>query len=106
MPAGNYATANAAVSCTGIGEDIIDECLAARIVVRVDDGQPLLAAFERSFNESHQHQRDLGAIGLDASGAIAWGKTSEVLLAAYHNGERVGDTLEWNDETLVGGLLE
>jgi asparaginase (EC 3.5.1.1) len=26
MPAGNYATHHAAVSCTGIGEDIIDEC--------------------------------------------------------------------------------
>ncbi|HEY9895006.1 MAG TPA: isoaspartyl peptidase/L-asparaginase [Candidatus Sericytochromatia bacterium] len=106
MPAGNYATAHAAVSCTGIGEDIIDECLAARIVVRVDDGQPLVGAFERSFKEAHQHQRDLGAIGLDATGAIAWGKTSEVLLAAYHNGERVGDTLDWNDGTLVGGLSE
>ena len=30
MPAGNYATSKAAVSCTGIGEDIIDECLAAK----------------------------------------------------------------------------
>lgn len=94
MPAGNYATAEAAVSCTGIGEDIIDECLAARIVVRVTDGLSLQAAFERSFVEAHQHQRDLGAIGIDATGAIAWGKTSEVLLAAYHNGERMGDTLE------------
>lgn len=94
MPAGNYATAEAAVSCTGIGEDIIDECLAARIVVRVTDGLPLQAAFERSFVEAHQHHRDLGAIGIDATGAIAWGKTSEVLLAAYHNGERMGDTLE------------
>lgn len=93
MPAGNYATAEAAVSCTGIGEDIIDECLAARIVVRVTDGLPLQTAFERSFLEARQHQRDLGAIGIDATGAIAWGKTSEVLLAAYHNGEWIGDTL-------------
>jgi L-asparaginase len=31
MPAGNYATVNAAVSCTGIGEDIIDECLHQRL---------------------------------------------------------------------------
>ncbi|QXE21536.1 peptidase T2, asparaginase 2 [Richelia sinica FACHB-800] len=29
-PAGNYATKQAGVSCTGIGEDILDECLAAR----------------------------------------------------------------------------
>ncbi|MDX2216735.1 MAG: isoaspartyl peptidase/L-asparaginase [Oculatellaceae cyanobacterium bins.114] len=94
MPAGNYATAHAAVSCTGIGEDIIDECLAARVVVRVTDGLPLIEAFTRSFLEAHQHNRDFGAIGIDATGAIAWGKTSDVLLAAYHNGDRIGDTLE------------
>jgi L-asparaginase len=102
MPAGNYATAQAAVSCTGIGEDIIDECLAARIVVRVVDGQSLSAAFQRSFQEAQQNQRDLGAIGLDATGAIAWGKTSEVLLAAYHTGDAIGDTLEWHSSDLVG----
>ena len=102
MPAGNYATTHAAISCTGIGEDIIDECLAARIVVRVTDGLPLQAAFERSFTEAQQNQRDLGAIGIDASGAIAWGKTSDVILAAYHNGDRLGDTLELASGMVVG----
>jgi L-asparaginase len=104
MPAGNYATTKAGISCTGIGEDIINECLAARIVVRVTDGLSLQQAFERSFQESRQNQRDLGAIGLDATGAIAWGKTSEVLLAAYHTGKTLGDTLEWAGEDLVGAL--
>lgn len=99
MPAGNYATSYAAVSCTGIGEDIIDECLAARIVVRVTDGLSLAEAMQRSFTEAQQHQRDFGAISIDATGAIAWGKTSEVLLAAYHNGEQIGDTLEWTGLT-------
>ena len=37
MPAGNYANKFAAVSCTGIGEDIIDECLAVRLVLRITD---------------------------------------------------------------------
>ena len=97
MPAGNYATAHAAVSCTGIGEDIIEECLAARIVIRVTDGFSLAEAMRRSFAEAHQHQRDLGAISIDASGAIAWGKTSEVLLAAFHDGQRLGDTLDMGD---------
>lgn len=104
MPAGNYATAHAAVSCTGIGEDIIDECLAARIVVRVTDGLSLQEAMKRSFAEAHQHKRDLGAIALDATGEIAWGKTSEVLLAAYHNGEQLGDTLGMAETTQVGYL--
>jgi len=101
MPAGNYATGSAGVSCTGIGEDIINECFAARIVIRVTDGATLKSAFERSFTEAHHHQRDLGAIGIDASGSIACGKTSEVLLGAFHNGTQMGDTLEWNQETLV-----
>jgi L-asparaginase len=104
MPAGNYATAQAGISCTGIGEDIINECLAARIVIRVTDGLPLTHAFEKSFKEARQNDRDLGAIGLDATGAIAWGKTSEVLLAAYHTGEKIGDTLEWHTEELVASV--
>ncbi len=101
MPAGNYANPHAAVSCTGIGEDIIDECLAAKIVIRVTDGFSLKQAFERSFAESHEHQRDLGAIGIDATGAIAWGKTSEVILAAFHDGQRMGDSLEMGKDTQV-----
>ncbi|TAF51617.1 MAG: isoaspartyl peptidase [Oscillatoriales cyanobacterium] len=86
MPAGNYATGNAAVSCTGIGEHIMDECLAARIVIRVTDGLSLKAAFERSFAEADDRKRDFGAIGIDANGAIAIGKTSEIILGAFHNG--------------------
>jgi L-asparaginase len=102
MPAGNYASREAAVSCTGIGEDIIDECLAARVVVRVTDGLSLAEAMERSMQECRDRQRDLGAIALDATGAIAWGKTSEVLLAAYHDGRSLGDTLEWEGTELSG----
>ena len=101
MPAGNYATSKAAVSCTGIGEDIIDECLAARIVVRVTDGLSLAEAMQRSFTEAKEHQRDLGAIAIDATGAIVWGRTSEILLAAYHNGKQRGDTLDWTGEQLT-----
>ncbi|NET59039.1 MAG: isoaspartyl peptidase [Symploca sp. SIO2E6] len=101
MPAGNYATSKAAVSCTGIGEDIIDECLAARIVVRVTDGLSLAEAMQRSFTEAKERQRDLGAIAIDTTGAIIWGKTCEILLAAYHNGERIGDTLDWTGEELT-----
>lgn len=91
MPAGNYANSYAAVSCTGVGEDIIDECLAAKIVVRVTDGMSLQSAVDKSFAEAKN--RDFGAICIDASGAIAWGKTTSVLFAAYHDGEKIGDTL-------------
>ncbi|MBP0001567.1 MAG: isoaspartyl peptidase/L-asparaginase [Cyanobacteria bacterium SID2] len=101
MPAGNYANRFAGVSCTGIGEDIVDECLAARIVVRVTDGLSLQEAMDRSFAEATENQRDLGAIALDARGNIAWGKTSDVVLAAYHDGQQRGDSLEAEDGTLV-----
>jgi L-asparaginase len=102
MPAGNYATRDAAVSCTGIGEHIIDECLAPRIVIRVTDGLSLIEAMQRSFQEAKERQRDFGAIAIDGTGAIAWGKTSQVLLAAYHDGDRLGDTLEWTGDNLIG----
>ncbi len=101
-PAGNYATHHAAVSCTGIGEDILEECLAARIVVRVTDGLSLLEALQRSFLEAEQNRRDFGAIALDRTGTIAWGKTSEVLLAAYHDGKQMADTLELDEGLLTG----
>jgi L-asparaginase len=102
MPAGNYATKQAAVSCTGIGEDIIDECLAARVVVRVTDGMSLEAAMQKTFDEATKNQRDLGAIALSGDGAIAWGKTCQVLLAAYHDGNQISDTLELSDEPQIG----
>jgi L-asparaginase len=105
MPAGNYATNHAAVSCTGIGEHIIDECLAARIVVRVTDGLSLAEAMQRSFKEASEHKRDFGAIAIDATGAISWGKTSQVLLGAYHTGKQMGDTLDWTGEALTGFAL-
>lgn len=101
-PAGNYANSLAAVSCTGIGEDILEECLAAKIVIRVSDGFSLTTALEKSFTEAKNNQRDFGAIALDARGGIGWGKTSEVLFAAYHDGAKSGDTLELTTETTTG----
>jgi L-asparaginase len=102
MPAGNYATQYAGVSCTGIGEDIIDECLAAKIVVRVTDGMSLVDAMKRSFAEAEKNKRDFGAIALDVQGNIAWGKTCQIILAAYHDGEKIGDTLETGEGMEVG----
>ena len=102
MPAGNYADALAGVSCTGIGEDIMEECLAAKIVIRVSDGMTLVEAMQKSMTDCHDRHRDVGAIAIANDGTISWGKTSEVLLAAYHNGEKIGDTLNWNNRELVG----
>lgn len=94
MPAGNYAGESAAVSCTGVGEDIIDEGLATRIVVRVTDGILLSDAMNRSFTEARRRQREFGAIALAKNGDIAWDTTTDLLLAAYHDGEKVGFTFQ------------
>jgi L-asparaginase len=106
MPAGTYATRLAAVSCTGIGEDIIDEALAVRIVVRREDGHSLHAAMRRSLVESKTRHRSLGAIALDADGEISWGKTCEILLAAFHDGQRIEDTLDMPNSACMGTLNE
>lgn len=93
-PAGNYATEMAAVSCTGVGEHILDEGVAVRIVVRVTDGMDLTSAIQKTFREAQTRQRDFGAIAIARDGSIGWGKTSSVLFSAYHDGQVVGDTLE------------
>ena len=104
MPAGNYATRFAGVSCTGVGEDIINECLAAKVVIRVKDGHGLATAMEKSIAEALENQTDLGAIALDHQGHISWGKTCPVLLAAYHTGTAIGDTLELTNSDHFGSI--
>jgi L-asparaginase len=49
-------------------------------------------AIAKSFAEARSRQRDFGAIAIDRTGAIGWGKTSSVLFAAYHTGAEMGDT--------------
>ncbi len=101
MPAGNYATPAAGVSCTGIGEDIIDACAAARIVVRRRDGLALREALERTFEEAADREHSYGAVGIDADGHIGWGKTTEILLASWHAGNRFGHTMRLTEDPVV-----
>ena len=49
--AGNYANADCAVSCTGVGEDIVSGAVASKIVTRVSDGFSLEKAFNKTFDE-------------------------------------------------------
>lgn len=99
--AGNYATRHAGISCTGIGEHIVDAALGARVVTRVTDGMSLRDALTRSMDECGEQEHVLGAIAIDADGNIAWGKTSEILLAAWHDGEESGHTVDIPHELLV-----
>ena len=68
--AGNYANAFCGVSLTGVGEDIVSNATAAKIVTRVTDGFSLQAAFEKTFAELKENDGFAGAIAIDANGNI------------------------------------
>jgi L-asparaginase len=69
--AGNYASKYAAISATGVGEEIIDDALAARIECRVRDGLSLNESCEKSFLEALQLKRQYGWISVSSAGE--WG---------------------------------
>ncbi len=81
MPAGNYANHEVALSCTGYGEDIIDEAMASRIAQRVLDGLTLGRAFTLTFRELKARKRLAGAIALTRKGRWAWATTFPVVFA-------------------------
>ena len=66
--AGNYANRYCAVSCTGVGEDIVSNATAAKIVTRVTDGMDLEEAFEKTFAELKEIDGFAGAIAIDRNG--------------------------------------
>ncbi|MBV8938449.1 MAG: isoaspartyl peptidase/L-asparaginase [Alphaproteobacteria bacterium] len=84
--AGNYANAVAAVSCTGIGEDIVNSALAARIVIRVTDGMTLDAASAAAVAELAAQRGEAGFIALDAQGHMQQAATHPYLAYATHDG--------------------
>lgn len=101
MPAGNFANCHAGVSATGVGEHIIDEALASTIVIRRTDGMSLEEAMRKSMEEAASRNRVFGAIAIDADGHIVFGKTSQILLAAYVDDDDVVDTVDLPPEVLV-----
>ncbi|MDP3679961.1 MAG: isoaspartyl peptidase/L-asparaginase [Flavobacterium sp.] len=66
--AGNYANAFCGVSLTGVGEDIVSNATAAKIVTRVTDGFTLQDAFTKTFNELKPYDGFAGAIAIDNQG--------------------------------------
>jgi L-asparaginase len=90
MPVGNYADFFSAVSCTGAGEEIMDEGLAVRIAALAAEGMPLKRAFRRAFERARMRARKFGAIGVDRRGRIAIAKTTPELFYAWKTGARSG----------------
>jgi L-asparaginase len=75
--AGNYASPFAAISATGIGEEIVDDALCARIETRVRDGLSLEDAGRRTFEEAKASGHRYGWIACDSRGYWCVAHTSE-----------------------------
>ncbi len=68
--AGNYANKFAGVSCTGVGEDIVNVGLALKVVTRVTDGMSLQQATDKSFEELKQFDGFAGVIAISNTGEM------------------------------------
>ena len=68
--AGNYVNEFCGVSLTGVGEDIVSNATAAKIVTRVTDGFSIKQAFAKTFQELKPYDGFAGAIGIDRDGTI------------------------------------
>ena len=85
--AGNYANEFCAVSCTGVGEDIVSNATAAKIVTRVTDGMNLQQAFEKTFSELKEVGGFAGAISIDRKGNIYHQDSEPTMVFASFDGE-------------------
>ena len=85
--AGNYANADCAVSCTGVGEDIVSGAVASKIVTRVSDGFSIDKAFNKTFDELKEFDGFAGAIGLDKQGNVFWQESHPKIVFAAYDGD-------------------
>ncbi|KMQ69041.1 asparaginase [Chryseobacterium sp. FH2] len=85
--AGNYANSFCAVSCTGVGEDIVSNATAAKIVTRVTDGMSLENAFTKTFDELKTIDGFAGAIAIDKEGNIYHQDSYPTMVFASFNGK-------------------
>ena len=85
--AGNYANEFCGVSLTGVGEDIVSNATAAKIVTRVTDGFSIEKAFEKTFAELKPYDGFAGAIGIDKQGKIFHKDSHPSMVFASFDGE-------------------
>jgi L-asparaginase len=86
--AGNYANEFCGVSLTGVGEDIVSNATAAKIVTRVTDGFSIENAFEKTFAELKPYDGFAGAIGIDKQGNIFHQDSHPSMVFASFDGEK------------------
>lgn len=87
--AGNYANAFCAVSCTGVGEDIVSNATAAKIVTRITDGMSLENAFDKTFKELKSIDGFAGAIAIDKYGNVFHQDSYPTMVFASFDGENL-----------------
>jgi len=85
--AGNYANAFCGVSLTGVGEDIVSNATAAKIVTRVTDGFALQDAFAKTFSELKPYDGFAGAIAIDKAGNMFHQDSHPSMVFASFDGE-------------------
>ena len=85
--AGNYANEFCGVSCTGVGEDIVSNATATKIVTRVSDGLNIEEAFEKTFLELTKIDGFAGAIAIDKEGNIFHQNSHPTMVFASFDGE-------------------
>jgi len=66
--AGNYATAFAAIGCTGIGEQIVNDGVAVRLETRVRDDMTMIQASDKVFEEACNNKYEYGWVSVDREG--------------------------------------
>ena len=84
---GNFATAYAAISCTGIGEQITNRAVAARIETRVRDGRSLMDASKKLYDDGVSGKDEYGWIALDAKAGWVVANRREAMAAAVRSAE-------------------
>ena len=86
--AGNYVNEFCGVSLTGVGENIVSNATAAKIVTRVTDGFTLEKAFEKTFTELLPYDGFAGAIAIDKNGTIFHQDSHPSMVFASFDGEK------------------
>ena len=86
--AGNYANPFCGVSLTGVGEDIVSNATAAKIVTRVTDGFSLQDAFAKTFDELLPYDGFAGAIAIDSKGNVFHQDSHPSMVFASFDGEK------------------
>ena len=87
--AGNYANSFCGVSLTGVGEDIVSNATAAKIVTRVTDGFTLKDAFQKTFAELKPYDGFAGAIAIDHLGNIFHQDSHSSMVFASFDGDKL-----------------